>query len=197
MANAHLRNCYWGEGFLTLVYLIDQLPIKVLNNLFPHFVPYKTMSTYSNLRVFCCECYPFLRPYENNKLAFRSKQCVFTGYPSQQKGYHCLDLDTDWVFVTRRGFWWLNPLPLPQVSSCQVWLPYQFSSLLLLMCKGLVMIKFKNVYTMNQTHHMLKATQWSNHTSLCLFLIQRYLPHHMPSKLIQLKSLLILNIYPL
>jgi hypothetical protein len=38
------------------------------------------MPSYSELRTFGCACYPYLRPYEDHKLAFRSKQCIFIGY---------------------------------------------------------------------------------------------------------------------
>jgi len=101
LAQACLPNCYWVDAFLTSVYLINRLPTKVLNNITPYFVLHKTMSRYSDLRTFGCACYPYRRPYEKHKLAFRSKQCIFLGYSNQQKGYRCLDFATGRVFISR------------------------------------------------------------------------------------------------
>jgi len=101
LAQACLPNCYWVDAFFTSVYLINRLPTKVFNNITPYFVLHKTMPRYSDLRTFSCACYPYLKPYEKHKLAFRSKQCIFLGYSSQQKGYRCLDFATGRVFISR------------------------------------------------------------------------------------------------
>ena len=77
LAQACLPNCYWVDAFFTSIYMINRLPTKVLNNITPYFVLHKTMPRYSDLRTFGCACYPYLRPYEKHKLAFRSKQCIF------------------------------------------------------------------------------------------------------------------------
>jgi hypothetical protein len=53
------------------------------------------------LRVFGCACWPHLRPYNKNKLSFRSKQCVFIEYSSLHKGYKCLDIDSGRVYISR------------------------------------------------------------------------------------------------
>ena len=80
LAKAHLPNKYWTDAFLTVIFLINRLPTKVLHNLSPYFVLHKNMPSYTSLRTFGCTCYPYLRPYENHKLSFRSKQCIFLGY---------------------------------------------------------------------------------------------------------------------
>jgi hypothetical protein len=51
--------------------------------------------------VFGCACWPNLRPYNNQKLAFRSTQCVFLGYSSMHKGYKCLDRSSDRIYISR------------------------------------------------------------------------------------------------
>jgi len=44
---------------------------------------------YHFLRTFRCLCFPFLRPYNNHKLDFRSSPCVFFGYSSLHLSYRC------------------------------------------------------------------------------------------------------------
>lgn len=46
-------------------------------------------------------CYPLLRPYADNKLAFRSKPCIFVGYCSNQKGYRYFEPLTQKVYISR------------------------------------------------------------------------------------------------
>jgi hypothetical protein len=56
--------------------------------------------SYSHFRVFGCFCYPNLSA-TSHKLPPCSSLCVFLGYPSGHKRYHCLDLSTIHVIVSR------------------------------------------------------------------------------------------------
>ena len=85
LAKAGLPNCYWVDAFLTSVYLINRLPAKVLKMLPPYFILHKTMPSYSELRTFGCACYPYLRPYEKHKLAFRSNSVFSYDIPINKK----------------------------------------------------------------------------------------------------------------
>lgn len=62
---------------------------------------YGVKPDYSMLKVFGCECYPMLRPYNQHKLDFRSAQCIFLGYSTQHRGYKCLDIQTGRIFISR------------------------------------------------------------------------------------------------
>lgn len=54
---------------------------------------FHTKPNYHFLKTFGCCCYPCLRPYNSNKLSFRSIPCTFLGYSNQHKGYKCLSSD--------------------------------------------------------------------------------------------------------
>ncbi|KAJ0105509.1 hypothetical protein Patl1_18161 [Pistacia atlantica] len=69
------------------------------------------MPSYTSLRTFGCACYPYLRPYENNKLSFRSKKCLFLGYAAQHKGYRCIDLDSGKIYISRHLVFDENSFP--------------------------------------------------------------------------------------
>ena len=77
------------------------LPSHVINHETPVERLLHTKPDYKSLRVFGCACWPNLRPYNNRKLMFRSKQCVFLGYSAQHKGVKCLDVSTGRVYISR------------------------------------------------------------------------------------------------
>jgi hypothetical protein len=41
-----------------------------------------------------------MRPYNDKKLEFRSKKCVFLGYSHQHKGYKCLEPAAGCVYIS-------------------------------------------------------------------------------------------------
>jgi hypothetical protein len=53
------------------------------------------------MRVFGCACWPHLRPYNQHKLDFRSKTCIFIGYSLSHRGYKCLHLPTGRIYISR------------------------------------------------------------------------------------------------
>jgi hypothetical protein len=82
---------FWDEAFLTVVFLTHVSPIAKL---------FDTKPAYSFLRTFGCACWPNLRCYNTNKLAFCSKQCTFLGYSTHHKGYKCLDISSGCVYIS-------------------------------------------------------------------------------------------------
>ena len=92
---------YWVDAFQTALYLINRLPTRVLQYITPYEKIFHKSPSYDTLRVFGCACFPYLRPYNTNKLQFRSKQCVFLGYSLNHQGYHCLDQSTSHIYLSR------------------------------------------------------------------------------------------------
>jgi len=100
LAYAKMPLCFWDHAFLTATYLINRLPSPVLGNKSPFFILHLQLPDYKFLKCFGCACFPFTRPYNNHKLEFRSKECIFIGYSSTHKGYKCLD-PTGRVFISK------------------------------------------------------------------------------------------------
>jgi hypothetical protein len=100
LAHASMLLKFWDEAFLTATFLINRLPTPVLHHMSPIEKLFATKPAYSFLRTFGCVCWPNLRPYNTHKLAFRSKQCTFLSYSTHHKGYKCLDISTDRVYIS-------------------------------------------------------------------------------------------------
>ena len=91
--------------------------------------PYQKLNgvelVYTALRVFGCGCYPYLRPYGQNKIDPKSIFCVFVGYTEKYKGYRCLHPPTGRVYISRHVVFDENRFPyadvykhlLPQAST--------------------------------------------------------------------------------
>lgn len=63
----------FDEAFITVVFLINRLPTKVLQNDTPIHRLFGETPDYTFLRTFGCACWPHLRPYNTRKLQFCSK----------------------------------------------------------------------------------------------------------------------------
>ena len=62
LAHSHLSNRYWVDNFLMAVYIINCLPIPILDHMSPFLKLYNKEPNYNNLRVFGCLYYPLLLP---------------------------------------------------------------------------------------------------------------------------------------
>ncbi|KAI0500239.1 hypothetical protein KFK09_018448 [Dendrobium nobile] len=99
---ASIPNHLWVDTLLTAVYLINRLPSPNTHNKSPYTILYKANPNFSHLKVFGCLCYPWLKPYAAHKLSPLSQPCVFIGYAPNQKGYRCLDIKTNKIYVSPR-----------------------------------------------------------------------------------------------
>jgi hypothetical protein len=62
---------------------------------------FKELPDYTFFKVFGCACWPHLRPYNNHKLEICSKKCVFLGYSALHRGYKCLHIPSNRVYISR------------------------------------------------------------------------------------------------
>ncbi|GKC36739.1 ribonuclease H-like domain-containing protein [Tanacetum coccineum] len=96
---AHLPPTFWVEALHMSTYLLNLLPSSAINNEIPHTRLFKTQPNYADLRVFGCLCYPYINT--NHKLEPRDTPAIFLGYPTNHRGYRCLDLNTDKIILSR------------------------------------------------------------------------------------------------
>ncbi|KAM0037798.1 putative RNA-directed DNA polymerase [Helianthus debilis subsp. tardiflorus] len=101
LAHSSLPQRFWQFAFETAVYLINRLPSRVSSNKSPYEHVFKRKPDYSFLRVFGCQCFPYLHPYNRHKIEFRSTPCVFLGYSPVHHGYRCFDPSTERLYIAR------------------------------------------------------------------------------------------------
>lgn len=92
---------YWAEALHTTNHLLNLDPIKTQHKLTPFQFLFGRPPIYTHLHVFGYRCYPNLLAKAPNKLLPFSTKCVFIGYPSNYKGYRCLNLSTNHIILFR------------------------------------------------------------------------------------------------
>jgi hypothetical protein len=73
---ASLPGRYWPEGLHTATYLLNRLPITVIQAAYPHLALFGSAPSYEHLRFFGCTCYPNTTATAPHKLFPRSTRCL-------------------------------------------------------------------------------------------------------------------------
>ena len=121
LAQASMTFRFCSYAFSTTCFLVNRHPTRLLQIKTPLELLLNEAPHYSFLKVFGCACWPHLRPYNSHKLEFRFKKCVFLGYSSLHKGYQCLHVPSNRVYISRDVVYDENvfpfaALPTPTVS---------------------------------------------------------------------------------
>lgn len=103
MFHANVPALFWFDAFATVTYVINRIPTPILDNKSPFELLYQALPNYENFKPFGCRVFPYLRDYAPNKLAPRSRPCIFMGYSGSRKGFRCYDPETSRVFITRHA----------------------------------------------------------------------------------------------
>ena len=90
LAQAKMPLKYWQEAFTYAVYTINRLVSPVVGSKTPFELLYSFKPDYSQIKVFGCKCFPYLRPYNKHKFDFHTFKCVFLGVSLTHKGYVCM-----------------------------------------------------------------------------------------------------------
>ena len=95
LSNADLPNGFWAEALQTAVHLINRSPNKKLDLKVAEEVWSGKLPSYKHLRVFGCEAYCHISKEFRDKLAPKSKKCIFLGYGDfGEMGYKLWDPET-------------------------------------------------------------------------------------------------------
>lgn len=92
---------YWGDCLLTISFLINRFPSKILNFNSPYEILFGKKLSYELLKSLGCLCYVYTQSTHRTKYEPRSTKCIFLVYPFGEKGYKVLDLHSKKVFVSR------------------------------------------------------------------------------------------------
>jgi hypothetical protein len=107
----------WDEAFHAAIFLINRTPSKVIYYQTPLERLYKIKPNYSTRRVFGCACWPNLRPYNQRKLDFHSKECIFLCYSNIHKGFKYFEVATGRVYISRDVVFDENIYPFSKLHS--------------------------------------------------------------------------------
>jgi hypothetical protein len=90
----------WSEAVMTVAYLINRMPPRVLGMRSPAELLLKQREFKVPPRVFGCVCFVHDHRPSVGKLDPQAVKCVFVGYASTQKGYKCWDPIRRRLFVS-------------------------------------------------------------------------------------------------
>ncbi|KAJ3705686.1 hypothetical protein LUZ61_009391 [Rhynchospora tenuis] len=108
---------YWDTIFESTLFVINRLPATPNDMQSPFEKLFKQVPDYQFLHTLGCECYPLLRPYNQHKLQPRSEVCVFMGYSALHKGYKCLHIPTQRLYISRHVKFIENKFPFANLAS--------------------------------------------------------------------------------
>ncbi|PKU66636.1 Retrovirus-related Pol polyprotein from transposon TNT 1-94 [Dendrobium catenatum] len=117
LIQASLPLSLWVDTLLAANYLINCMPSPNTQHKAPYEILFGKQPDYTHLKVIGCLCYPWLKPYSSHKLSPISHPCVFIGYPQTQKGYKCLDLTTNKVYISNHVIFIENCFPYASSNS--------------------------------------------------------------------------------
>ena len=92
---------FWGDCVQTAAFLINRLPVPILQHKSPYQVLFDKEPDYQSLRVFGCLAFASTLPSSQHKFSPRAIPCVFLGYPGGFKGYRLFDIATGKFLISR------------------------------------------------------------------------------------------------
>jgi hypothetical protein len=103
LSHASLPLKFWGYAFEVAVSLLNNLPTTALKNASPFLKLFRHPPSLMDIKPFGCAIFPFLRPYNKHKFAFRSAPCVYLGCSPSHSAFRCLDVSSNRVYLARHA----------------------------------------------------------------------------------------------
>jgi hypothetical protein len=108
---------YWDWIFVNVNFIVNCISSTHTSPLTPYEMLFHQTSDYSFLKTIGCACYPLLRSYNSHKLQPRSEQCAFMNYSQLHKGYRCLHIDSQRIYISRHVIFHEEILPFKHLST--------------------------------------------------------------------------------
>ncbi|KAM1047539.1 hypothetical protein ACFX2C_026882 [Malus domestica] len=120
LSAARLPQQFWFHACSHAVFLINRMPCQNLEMVSPYVKLFAQSPSLSSLKIFGTAVYPYLRPYNVNKLQARSDECVFVGYSIGYKGVLCYNRTTQRLLLSRHVIYDENVFPFKKSHSSSV-----------------------------------------------------------------------------
>jgi histone deacetylase 1/2 len=117
--HASLPPSLWPFALEMATYLSNISPSKTIQFQSPLYMLYNKHPSYSHLRVFGCLCFPLFPSNTIHKLQPRSTPCVFLGYPSNHRGYKCLNMTTHKIIICHHVLFDESTFPYAKLHTPQ------------------------------------------------------------------------------
>ncbi|CAL2270481.1 unnamed protein product [Prunus armeniaca] len=117
MTAAALHLKFWSHACLHASFLINRMPSKTFGFCSPYQKLFQTPPELQSLRVFGSAVFPYLRPYNDNKLQPRTCQCILLGYVNGYKGVICYNRDSGRLCLSRHVVHDETVFPLKLMNS--------------------------------------------------------------------------------
>ncbi|GAB2269349.1 hypothetical protein Dimus_038770 [Dionaea muscipula] len=117
MFHAGLPKLLWGECILAATYLINRMPMGLLDWKSPYEILHGVAPSYDHLRIIGCLCYAATLGASRDKFDPRAHRCVFVGYPADHKGYKLFSLQSHKVLYSRDVRFYEDIFPFKDTSS--------------------------------------------------------------------------------
>lgn len=101
MSAAGLSKPFWFHSVAHSCYLINCMPCKSLHMHSPYELMFHKSPDLASLRIFGSACYPFIKPYNHDKLDPQKTQCIFLGYALGDKGVICFSPKHHKLWISR------------------------------------------------------------------------------------------------
>ena len=85
---------FWAEAVNTVVFLLNRLPTRALQNKTPYEAWHYYKPSIKNLKIFGCLCFTYIPQVRRDKLDKKAEAGIFVGYNNVTKGYRVFQPQT-------------------------------------------------------------------------------------------------------